>query len=220
MAEDGAAIIDIGGESTRPGAPAIGAQQEMDRVVPVVEALRKELDVPLSIDTSKPEVMRAAVAAGAGMINDVTALGADDAMEVAAATGVPICLMHMQGTPRTMQQDPEYDSVVDDIFAYLKNRIAVCEAAGIAPESTYNRPGIRLRQDARTQSGTARRSAVVSADSVCRSWSESRASRCWARLPGERSTSAWPPVWLQRCWLPNGAPISSGFMMSEKRSMP
>lgn len=141
MVEQGASIIDVGGESTRPGAPAVSVQQELDRVLPVIEALRSALPVPLSIDTSKPEVMRAAIAAGAGFINDVNALQADQAVEIAAATKVPICLMHMRGSPRTMQQAPEYDSVVDDILTYLAQRISVCEAAGIPRDRLIIDPG-------------------------------------------------------------------------------
>ena len=112
MAEDGAAIIDVGGESTRPGAGAVTDQQELDRVIPVIEAVRREIDVPISIDTSKPGVMRGAVAAGAAMINDIRALREDGALEAAVELQRPVCLMHMQGQPRTMQVEPRYDDVV------------------------------------------------------------------------------------------------------------
>ncbi|HIE55342.1 MAG TPA: dihydropteroate synthase, partial [Chromatiaceae bacterium] len=111
MQEEGAAIVDIGGESTRPGAAEVSVDEELERVVPIIEALVAELDIPLSVDTSKPEVMREAVAAGAGMINDVNALRAEGALDTAVATAVPVCLMHMQGKPRTMQQAPRYDDV-------------------------------------------------------------------------------------------------------------
>lgn len=131
MCEAGAAIIDIGGESTRPGAAPVPLQQELDRVIPVIEALAPGLPVPLSIDTSKPGVMRAAVAAGAGMINDVCALAAPGALEAARDAAVPVCLMHMQGEPRTMQSDPKYSDVVADIKSYLAGRVAACEAAGM-----------------------------------------------------------------------------------------
>ena len=141
MVEQGAAVIDIGGESTRPGARTVGAAEEIDRVVPVLQALHTALDTPLSIDTCKPEVMRAAIAAGAGMINDVSALRDERSLEIAAGAGVPVCLMHMRGTPRTMQHDPQYASVVDDILAYLKQRIAVCEAAGIGRDRLIIDPG-------------------------------------------------------------------------------
>ena len=115
MAEQGAAIIDVGGESTRPGARAVNEQEELDRVMPVIEAIRRVIDLPISIDTSKPGVMRAAVAAGASIINDVYALQADGALQAAVELQQPVCLMHMQGEPRTMQNEPQYDDVVDAI---------------------------------------------------------------------------------------------------------
>jgi dihydropteroate synthase len=129
MVAAGADLLDIGGESTRPGAAAVTVQEELERVVPVIEALRAELDVPLSIDTSKPEVMRAAVSAGAGLINDVRALRAPGALETASALGVPVCLMHMQGEPRTMQSDPVYADVVAEVADFLRARVVACEAA-------------------------------------------------------------------------------------------
>jgi dihydropteroate synthase len=141
MYEAGAALIDVGGESTRPGAQPVSVQQELDRVLPVIEALAPALPVPLSIDTSKPEVMRAAVAAGAGLINDVCALSAPGALAAARDSGVPVCLMHMQGEPRTMQSDPQYGDVVADIFDYLAQRLAACEHAGIARERLLIDPG-------------------------------------------------------------------------------
>ncbi len=141
MAEDGAAIIDIGGESTRPGAEPVSAQEEMDRVLPVIEALREQLELPLSIDTSKPEVMTEAVRAGAGMINDVNALRAPGAVEAASALSVPVCLMHMQGEPRTMQQAPRYTDVVAEVKAFLRQRIRQCEAAGIPRQHILVDPG-------------------------------------------------------------------------------
>ena len=131
MAAQGAAVIDIGGESTRPGAAPVPAAQEIDRVIPVIEALQDELPVPISIDTRKPEVMRAAVAAGAGLINDVGALQAPGALQAAADCGVPVCLMHMQGEPGSMQAAPRYDDVVAEVGDFLAGRVAACEAAGI-----------------------------------------------------------------------------------------
>jgi dihydropteroate synthase len=131
MAEEGAAIIDIGGESTRPGSKSVSAQEEQDRIVPVIEAVKSVTDVPISVDTSKAEVMRAAVAAGASMINDICALRGDGALEAAADLRVPVCLMHMQGEPRTMQQNPVYDDVVADVAAFLDERITACVKAGI-----------------------------------------------------------------------------------------
>jgi dihydropteroate synthase len=141
MATEGADIIDVGGESTRPGAAAVPVQEELDRVVPVIEALRDALPVALSVDTAKPEVMRAAVAAGAGMINDVMALRADGALAAARDAGVPVCLMHMQGEPRSMQRDPRYGDVVAEVKAFLAGRIAACEAAGIARARLVIDPG-------------------------------------------------------------------------------
>lgn len=141
MVEQGANIIDIGGESTRPGAEAVGIQQELDRVLPVLEALSPHLEVPISIDTSKPEVMRAAGVAGASFINDVYALREDGALEAAADTGLPVCLMHMQGEPRTMQQHPQYGDVVVEVRAFLQQRIEAAEAAGISRDRIIVDPG-------------------------------------------------------------------------------
>ena len=141
MVDGGAAIIDIGGESTRPGAKSVAAQEELDRIIPVIEAVRSVTDVPVSVDTSKAEVMREAVSAGAAMINDVCALRADGALEAAADLKVPVCLMHMQGEPRTMQQQPEYDDVVADVARFLDERIAACVKAGIAEELIVVDPG-------------------------------------------------------------------------------
>lgn len=141
MAEAGAAMIDIGGESTRPGAEPVPAQQELDRVIPVIEAVRAELPVVISVDTSKPEVMRAAVAAGAGFINDVYALRQPGALEAAVAAGVPVCLMHMQGEPRSMQAQPDYADVVAEVRAFLLERAAACQAAGIPRERIVLDPG-------------------------------------------------------------------------------
>ncbi len=141
LAEEGADLIDVGGESTRPGAQPVSAQEELDRVVPVIEALRTAVSIPVSIDTSKPEVMRAAVAAGAGLINDVLALRAPGALATAAALAVPVCLMHMHGEPRTMQLDPVYTDVVGEVREFLKNRRAAAIAAGIRPEQILIDPG-------------------------------------------------------------------------------
>jgi dihydropteroate synthase len=141
MQAEGAAIIDIGGESTRPGADAVTLDEELRRVLPVIEALQSRLDVPISIDTQKPEVMRAAVAAGAGFINDVNALRAPGALEAAKAAAVPVCLMHMQGEPRTMQAAPHYNDVVGEVTAFLQQRMDVCQQAGIARERLLIDPG-------------------------------------------------------------------------------
>ena len=141
MLAEGADILDVGGESTRPGASAVSLEEEMARVLPVVERLSAAFDVPLSVDTSKPEMMRAAVAAGAGMINDVNALNAPGALEAAAVSAVPVCLMHMQGEPRTMQTAPQYDDVVADIIDYLGRRVMACVQAGIPRERLLIDPG-------------------------------------------------------------------------------
>jgi len=142
MIKDGAAIIDIGGESTRPGASPVTVQEELDRVIPVIEKLNQNFDIPLSIDTLKPAVMRAALSAGVWMINDVNALQADGAVEIVANSNAMICLMHMQGEPRTMQKAPHYDDVVQDITKFLLARKQVCLDAGIAPERIFLDPGI------------------------------------------------------------------------------
>jgi dihydropteroate synthase len=141
LADEGADILDIGGESTRPGAGEVPLELELARVIPVIVRLVKETALPISIDTSKPEVMRAAVAAGAGMINDVYALRRDGALDAAAALGVPVCLMHMQGEPRGMQADPSYDDVVADVHSFLTQRLFACEMAGIAKKNLVIDPG-------------------------------------------------------------------------------
>jgi len=141
MARDGAAIIDVGGESTRPGADAVTEQQEIDRIVPVIEALRGAIDIPVSVDTSKPGVMLAAVAAGASMINDVRALRSDGALEAAVELQRPVCLMHMQGQPRTMQQDPQYDDVVSEVTEFLDDRVTQCVQAGLRKDLVVIDPG-------------------------------------------------------------------------------
>lgn len=141
MHAEGADIIDIGGESTRPGASPVSADEELERVIPVIDGIVRELPVRVSIDTSKPAVMREAVAAGAGMINDVRALRGAGALEAAAALGVPVCLMHMQGEPRTMQSDPRYDDVVTEVRDFLLERAAACERFGMDPGDLYIDPG-------------------------------------------------------------------------------
>lgn len=141
MVEAGAAVIDVGGESTRPGAEPVSAQGEIDRVVPVIEELSSSLQVPISVDTSKAQVMQAAVAAGAGLINDVTALRAPGSLEAARVAGVPVCLMHMQGEPRTMQAAPRYNDVVAEVRGFLEERARLCMDAGIARENIILDPG-------------------------------------------------------------------------------
>jgi dihydropteroate synthase len=141
MVNAGADIIDVGGESTRPGAAAVSIAEELDRVVHIVEQLRAELDVPVSVDTSKPEVMLAAVSAGAGMINDVNALRAEGAVEAVLSLGVPVCLMHMQGAPRSMQHQPHYDDVVKEVKEFLLERATALVQRGFRQRDIVLDPG-------------------------------------------------------------------------------
>jgi len=141
MVEEGAAIIDVGGESTRPGAAPVSAEEELRRIGPVVDALVRGIRVPVSVDTCKPGVMRAAIDRGARMINDVRALLEPGALAVAAGSNVAVCLMHMQGEPRTMQREPRYANVVEDVRNFLAARVAACETAGIGRERLVVDPG-------------------------------------------------------------------------------
>ena len=141
LAEEGADLLDIGGESTRPGADDVSVEEELRRVIPVIERLSKATSLPISIDTSKPEVMRAAVAAGAGMINDVYALRREGALDAAAELGVPVVLMHMLGEPRSMQDAPDYDDVVADVHRFLAERIFAAEMSGIPKKRIVVDPG-------------------------------------------------------------------------------
>ncbi len=141
MVSEGAAIIDIGGESTRPGSAPVPIDEELNRVIPVVELIARELDVVISVDTSSPEVMLEAAKVGAGILNDVRALTRDGALAAAASTGLPVCLMHMQGMPQTMQDRPEYDDVVSEVANYLLQRVSQCEQAGIARRNIWLDPG-------------------------------------------------------------------------------
>ncbi|HQZ32668.1 MAG TPA: dihydropteroate synthase [Arenimonas sp.] len=141
LAAEGADLLDVGGESTRPGADPVSLEDELARVVPVIERLARETSLPISVDTSKPEVMRAAVAAGAGMINDVYALRREGALDAAASLGVPVVLMHMLGEPQGMQDAPHYDDVVGDVHRFLAERLFACEMAGIAKKNLVVDPG-------------------------------------------------------------------------------
>ncbi len=141
MLLDGAQIIDVGGESTRPGAPIVSVQEELDRVIPVVEAVVGQLGALVSVDTSSASVIRESASRGASLINDVRALQREGAVAAAAETGLPVCLMHMQGEPDTMQQNPNYSDVVEQVFGFLEDRVAVCQAAGIAREQILLDPG-------------------------------------------------------------------------------
>jgi len=141
MAAEGADIIDVGGESTRPGAQPVSAEEEIERVVPVIESVRDAVPLPISIDTSKPEVMRAAVAAGAGFVNDTRALREPGALDAAAALAVPVCLMHMKGEPRGMQVAPHYEDVVAEVAGFLGSRRQTCLDAGIPAGRIVVDPG-------------------------------------------------------------------------------
>lgn len=141
MIADGAKIIDVGGESTRPGAAEVTLQDELSRVVPIIKRLSSQFDVIISIDTSKPEVMQAAIDAGAHIINDVRALQLDGALDIAAELGVPVCIMHMQGQPQNMQNAPSYSNVTDEVCQFLDARIAACLKAGIKRENIILDPG-------------------------------------------------------------------------------
>lgn len=141
MADAGADIIDVGGESTRPGSDETSLEEELDRVMPVIEGITSRIDIPVSIDTSKPEVMRSAVEAGASMINDVFALRREGAIDAAISTGVPVCLMHMQGTPRDMQMTPIYNTLPGDVINFLADRVEACVTAGLGRNLLVVDPG-------------------------------------------------------------------------------
>ncbi len=141
MVEAGATLIDVGGESTRPGARVVSPTEELERVAPVVEAIARELDVVISVDTSTPAVMRETARLGAGLINDVRSLQRDGALDAAVDTGLPVCLMHMRGEPGNMQDDPHYPDILQEVLGFLGGRIEVCEAVGIARERIIVDPG-------------------------------------------------------------------------------
>lgn len=141
LIDEGADILDIGGESTRPGAADVSADEELQRTIPIIEQIRQFSDIPLSIDTSKPEVMLAAQGAGANLINDVWALRRPGALQAAAQTGLPVCLMHMQGDPQTMQDQPAYEDVVREVKSFLQQRLFVAQQAGIESENLIIDPG-------------------------------------------------------------------------------
>ncbi len=141
MVEQGASILDVGGESTRPGATPVSLQQELDRVIPCIEGIRAHSDVAISVDTSSPQVMRAATVAGASMINDVRALGREGAVTAAVELQLPVCLMHMQGQPGDMQAQPQYDDVVQEVIDFLLARVEQCLAAGLKAQHIYLDPG-------------------------------------------------------------------------------
>lgn len=141
LIEEGADILDIGGESTRPNATPVSLQEELDRVIPVIEGLVKQANIPISIDTYKPQVMQAAISAGASVVNDIRALQEDGAVDIVASSDVGVCLMHMQGTPQTMQINPQYNDVVSEVKAFLQQQLEKCETAGIAKSRIVLDPG-------------------------------------------------------------------------------
>lgn len=141
MVAEGASIIDVGGESTRPGAQEVSLQEELDRILPVIEAVSARFSIVVSVDTYKPQVMREAVAKGAGLINDIYGLRGEGAIEVVAQLGVPACIMHMQGEPKTMQANPEYEDVVEEVYEFFVERTTACERAGIGLDKLLIDPG-------------------------------------------------------------------------------
>jgi dihydropteroate synthase len=189
LAEEGAALIDVGGESTRPGATAVDGATELARVLPVIERLRRATGAVISVDTSKPEVMRAACDAGAGLINDVRALRAPGALAAAAAAGAAVCLMHMQGEPRTMQLAPHYEDVVREVRAFLAERVTASRAAGIAAERLLVDPGFGFGKSIEHNLTLLRRLDALAADGVPVLVGLSRKSmlgKLTDRGPGER----------------------------------
>ena len=187
LAEEGVDIIDIGGESTRPGAAPVPEDEELSRVMPVLEQLS---DLCVSVDTRRPAVMKAALAAGASMINDVDALTAPGALEAVAESDCAVCLMHKKGEPATMQQDPHYDDVVGEVKAFLQQRVDAAHGGGHRRRAHRRRPGLRVRQDdANTTSscsGTFPGFPSFPSSPAC------RANRCWRSSPAAPSTSALP----------------------------
>jgi dihydropteroate synthase len=165
LIEEGAAILDIGGESTRPGAAPVDTDEELRRVIPVIEGLAGSKAI-LSVDTSKPEVMKAAAAAGAGLINDVYALRLPGALETAAESGCALCLMHMQGEPRTMQQAPHYGDVVNEVKAFLAARVQSCRALGVPPERLAIDPGFGFGKTLEHNAALLRGLDALAADGV------------------------------------------------------
>ena len=141
MLADGVDIIDVGGESTRPGAAAVSLQEELDRVIPIIQSISDSLDVVISVDTSRPEVMRAAAASGVGLINDVRALSREGAVDAVRDSGLPACLMHMLGQPDSMQRAPQYSDVVEEVVSWLQDRAQVCIAQGVSPSQILLDPG-------------------------------------------------------------------------------
>lgn len=194
MVEEGARIIDVGGESTRPGAEPVSEDEELRRVIPVIEALAPRIEVPISIDTSKPRVMAEAVNAGAQIINDVYALRAPGALETARETGAAVCLMHMKGEPRTMQLDPQYDDVVAEVTAFFAERVSACIEAGITSDRLVLDPGIGFGKQLQHNLALLAAIPALSVQRLPLLIGVSRKSMFGALL-GRRFMSAWPARW-------------------------
>jgi dihydropteroate synthase len=167
LVEQGADILDVGGESTRPGADKVSLQQELDRVVPVIESIRSETATPISIDTNKPEIMAAAIGAGANMINDVNALRSEGAVEIASQHNVPVCIMHMAGQPKTMQDQASYSDVVSQVIEFLQKRITVCLEAGIGLHNIVVDPGIGFGKMLEHNLQLLQNTALVAEQTAC-----------------------------------------------------
>jgi dihydropteroate synthase len=207
MAEQGAAIIDVGGESTRPGAQAVDAEEELRRVLPVIGRLRAATTAVVSVDSSKPEVMQAAAAAGAGLINDVRALREPGALAAAAASGCALCLMHMQGSPANMQLAPQYRDVVGEVRAFLAARVAACRAAGVGADRLLVDPGFGFGKNLEHNLTLLRHLSEVAPDGLPLLVGLSRKSMLGTlthRPPGER---AYGSVALAVIAVLNGARI-------------
>jgi dihydropteroate synthase len=192
LAEEGADLLDIGGESSRPGSDAVTLDQELARVLPVLDGLR-DLELPISVDTTKPGVMRAAIAGGAAMINDITALGAPGALEVVAASDAAVCLMHMRGEPRTMQAAPAYADVVAEVRGFLAARVAACVAAGIPDDRVVIDPGFGFGKSVEHNLTLLRELRAMAAIGVpvLAGWSrKSSLGRITGRAPEERLASS------------------------------
>lgn len=192
LAEEGADLLDVGGESSRPGSEAVSLDEELARVLPVLDGLR-DLEVPISVDTTKPAVMQAAIAGGAAMINDITALGAPGALEAVAASEAAVCLMHMRGEPKTMQAEPVYADVVAEVRDFLAARIAACVAAGIARERITIDPGFGFGKTVEHNLTLLRKLGAVVALGVpvLAGWSrKSTLGRITGRAPEERLASS------------------------------
>jgi dihydropteroate synthase len=192
LAEEGADLLDVGGESSRPGSEAVSLDEELARVLPVLDGLR-DLELPLSVDTTKPAVMRAAIAAGATMINDITALAAPGAIETVAGSDAAVCLMHMRGQPKTMQADPVYVDVVAEVREFLAARAAACVAAGIAPDRIAVDPGFGFGKTVEHNLELLRELGAIVALGfpVLAGWSrKSSLGRITGRAPEERLASS------------------------------